>query len=142
MSDLAIRCENLSKQYHIGTREPAYTTLRETIVDMAHAPIRRLRQGKDRPVSNTIWALQDVSFVVAPGEVVGIIGRNGAGKSTLLKILSRITEPTTGRVELAPWEATRGLARRLQFGVNATIGDVAPGLFGLRGRMLDAFEFL
>jgi len=94
-----VRVKNLSKQYRIGAREPAYATLRETIVDWARAPIRRLRR-KDRTANDTIWAVQDVSFEIAPGEVVGIIGRNGAGKSTLLKILSRITEPTTGRIEL------------------------------------------
>ena len=95
-----LKVESLSKQYRIGAREPAYGTLRETIVELVHAPIRRLRRGNGRPANNMIWALQDVSFEIAPGEVVGIIGRNGAGKSTLLKVLSRITEPTTGRIEL------------------------------------------
>ena len=95
-----LKVESLSKQYRIGTREPGYSTLRETIVDLVQAPIRRLRQGNGPMANSAIWALQDVSFEVTPGEVVGIIGRNGAGKSTLLKILSRITEPTSGRIEL------------------------------------------
>ncbi len=94
-----VRVENLSKQYTIGTREAAYDTLRESIIEAVRAPLKRLRRnGKES--SETIWALKDVSFKVHPGEVVGIIGRNGAGKSTLLKVLSRITEPTTGRAEL------------------------------------------
>ena len=94
-----IRVENLSKQYRIGTRGPAYRTLRDALTGFARAPLKRLRRN-GHANSETIWALKDVSFEVYPGEVVGIIGRNGAGKSTLLKILSRITEPTTGRVEL------------------------------------------
>ena len=95
-----IKVENLGKQYRIGTREAAYGTLREAIVDLARAPVRRWRNRNGNAANHTIWALKDVSFEVKPGEVVGIIGRNGAGKSTLLKVLSRITEPTTGVVEL------------------------------------------
>ncbi len=94
-----IRVENLSKQYRLGTRDYSYTTVRETIVSAARAtfrPFRRAHNGNNP----TIWALKDVSFTVAPSEVIGIIGRNGAGKSTLLKILSRVAEPTTGRIEL------------------------------------------
>lgn len=94
-----IKVENLSKLYRIGTRGPAYRTLRETLAGAFRAPLARLRHNGQAD-SETIWALKDVSFEVYPGEVIGIIGRNGAGKSTLLKILSRITEPTTGRVEL------------------------------------------
>src|SRR5262249_61387256 len=94
-----IRVEGLGKQFRIGARQPQYRTLRESIVNAARAPFKWFaRNGKSE--DRTIWALKDVSFEVMPGEVVGIIGRNGAGKSTRLKILSRITEPTTGRVDL------------------------------------------
>jgi lipopolysaccharide transport system ATP-binding protein len=95
-----IKVTDLSKQYRIGVREAAYGTLRESLMSGLTAPLRRLRWGHANNGENTIWALQDVSFEVAPGEVVGIIGRNGAGKSTLLKILSRVVEPTRGRIEL------------------------------------------
>jgi lipopolysaccharide transport system ATP-binding protein len=99
MTDIALRVENLSKQYFIGARQRRYRTFRETLMDAALAPLQRMRG--ERPASKAaIWALKDVSFAVRPGEAVGIIGRNGAGKSTLLKVLSRITWPTRGRVEL------------------------------------------
>jgi lipopolysaccharide transport system ATP-binding protein len=105
MSEIVIKVENLSKQYRIGARE-GYRTFRETLVDAVKAPLQGLGGLLTRQSSlvtrdsQTIWALKDVSFEVKQGEVVGIIGPNGAGKSTLLKILSRITEPTEGRVEL------------------------------------------
>lgn len=95
-----VRVENLSKEYYLGERGAAYGSLRETIMDAVRAPFRSLRRSNGNAKSNTIWALRDVSFDVLPGEIVGIIGRNGAGKSTLLKVLSRITEPTSGRAEL------------------------------------------
>jgi lipopolysaccharide transport system ATP-binding protein len=94
MSDYAIRVENLGKQYRIGGQVQQYQTLRENL----SAPIKRIKERK--PTHEMFWALQDVSFDVKQGEVLGIIGRNGAGKSTLLKILSRVTEPTAGQIEL------------------------------------------
>src|SRR5713226_8724126 len=94
-----IKVEGLSKRYRIGVRQESFVTLRDTIAGVVRAPLNRLRRN-GHSESNTIWALKDVGFEVAPGEALGIIGRNGAGKSTLLKILSRITDPTTGQVEL------------------------------------------
>jgi lipopolysaccharide transport system ATP-binding protein len=106
-----IIAENVAKLYHIGVQQKANRTLREAIVDVAAGPWRRLRHlsrwgavqseaANGEVPEDTIWALKDVSFDVKPGGVVGIIGRNGSGKSTLLKILSRITRPTEGRIEI------------------------------------------
>lgn len=89
----SINVEKLSKQYQIGSAKD--TTLRESLASMMS-----LSALRHRPKPETIWALRDVSFSVAPGESVGIIGRNGAGKSTLLKILSKITYPTSGTVKV------------------------------------------
>ena len=94
-----IRVENISKQYTIGEQQQSYSLLSEHLTDFASNAIKTFRRNKIKK-ENTIWALRDINFEVAPGEVLGFIGRNGAGKSTLLKILSRITKPTKGRVEL------------------------------------------
>jgi len=91
-----IAVEGLSKRYRIGGRQ-VHNSLRDTVAGLVRAPFNRFRSNGS---ANTIWALDDVSFEITPGEVVGIIGRNGAGKSTLLKILSQITRPTKGRVAL------------------------------------------
>src|SRR3989441_164576 len=93
-----IRVEGLGKRYRIGSRE-ARATLRESLVRAMRAPFEHLR-GQGPREAETLWALEDLSFEVGRGEAMGVVGRNGAGKSTLLKVLSRITAPTTGRVEL------------------------------------------
>jgi len=94
MSDIAIRVENLSKQYKIGAAQQRHDTLK----DLLTHGLKGLFHCNSQ--SETIWAVKDVSFEVRRGEVVGFIGRNGAGKSTLFKVLSRITEPTSGRAEI------------------------------------------
>jgi len=95
MSDIAIHAENLGKQYIIGQRPAAYTTLRETLSTAFSSSVKKLGDGRGE--NNKFWALKDVSFDVQQGQVLGVIGRNGAGKSTLLKLLSRVTDPTEGR---------------------------------------------
>lgn len=94
----AIKVEHLGKRYLLGGRPAGQQTLRDAL--LAGFRLRGLKNARARRAADELWALDDVNFTVQPGEVVGIIGRNGAGKSTLLKILSRITEPSRGRIEL------------------------------------------
>src|SRR5271157_1494498 len=94
MDNIAISVEGLSKRYRIGHAQQE-TMLRERLANLVKKMLLR-----DESPEETIWALRDVSFAVNRGEVVGIVGRNGAGKSTLLKILSRITYPSTGHMNV------------------------------------------
>ena len=106
MSDIAIRVENLGKKYFIGGEHKNYSRLGDRVIDAALSPFRRMRKILTGEVASAsdlhqaFWALDDVSFEIKQGEIIGIIGHNGAGKSTLLKILSRITDPTTGYADV------------------------------------------
>jgi len=101
MSKPAISVAGLWKEYVVGHAHERHDTFYELLTSTLKAPLKRLRNlGGQAEEKERFWALQDVNFEVRPGEVVGVIGRNGAGKSTLLKILSRITAPTKGRIEV------------------------------------------
>src|ERR1039458_3159260 len=99
MVNNAIEVRGIGKRYHLGAagdRQYSYKSLRDILADVPRKLFRR-HEAKAPP---TFWALKDISFDVAEGEVVGLIGRNGAGKSTFLKVLSRVTDPTEGRILL------------------------------------------
>ncbi|PZX47645.1 ABC transporter ATP-binding protein [Algoriphagus chordae] len=105
MSNTVIKVENLSKRYRLGLKEKQAETLTGQIGNLIKSPWENLKRLRDmnrfgREDESVFWALKDVNFEVKEGEVLGIIGKNGAGKSTLLKILSQITDPTSGKIEI------------------------------------------
>lgn len=136
MSTAAIRVESLTKMYRLGATLDTYRTLRDSLAAFFAHPLRRTR-------ADEFVAVDNVSFEVQPGEVVGVIGRNGAGKSTLLKILSRITEPTAGRAVVrgrlgALLEVGTGFHPELTGRENVFLAGAILGMH--RGEVLESFD--
>ena len=116
INNIAIKVENISKRYRIGLKEEKHENIAEAFMDMLISPLKNYRNYRSlykfddneassanqspNNVGNVLWALRDISFEVKKGQVLGVIGSNGAGKSTLLKILSRVTNPTRGKVTI------------------------------------------
>src|SRR6185436_17634975 len=103
MSDIAIRVEGLGKVYQLGALKTNHDTLRDALtaaVRTSSSRVRKFLRREATPKGQTLWALKNVNFDVRHGEAIAIIGQNGAGKSTLLKILSRITDPSTGFADI------------------------------------------
>jgi lipopolysaccharide transport system ATP-binding protein len=143
MSDMVIRARGLGKEYHLGRAVQNHKTFGDTLGDVFLTPVRRLRNvlaGRSAADhGESIWALRDLSFDVERGEVLGVIGRNGAGKSTLLKILSRITDPTEGYVDIrgriaSLLEVGTGFHRELTGRENIFLNGT---ILGMRKRELD-----
>jgi lipopolysaccharide transport system ATP-binding protein len=138
----AVRVDRLSKAFTLGKTQPGYHNLTESI-KRAAGRVAGLFRGQRHTVADPYWALRDISFDVQPGEVVGVIGRNGAGKSTLLKVLSRVTIPTEGRVELrgrmgSMLEVNAGFHPELSGRENVFL---AGSILGMRRReILDKFD--
>lgn len=154
--DIAIKAENISKCYRIGLKENMHDSVGAAILGFLRSPLKNFRKhsslykfgdvlndptGMDFHESQDIlWALRGVSFDIERGEALGIIGRNGAGKSTLLKILSRITDPTTGRVEIrgrvsSLLEVGTGFHQELTGRENVYLNGT---ILGMRKREVDA----
>lgn len=103
MSNIAIRAEHLGKEFRIVGEQKGYQTIRDRLTSAVTNGARRVFRpstAQKKSATESFWALQDMNFEIQKGDLVGIIGRNGAGKSTLLKVLSRITEPTTGHADI------------------------------------------
>ncbi len=101
MSKSIITVEGLGKAYRLGQKLEQWSSFYDVLTGFVRSPFKKLRQKSNAAASDeAFWAIRDINFEVAPGEVIGLIGRNGAGKSTLLKVLSRIVEPSEGRAHI------------------------------------------
>ena len=101
MTDFSLKAENLGKEYLIGGAEVRHDTFREMLTSAISSPLKKLKRLSGRDADQErFWALKDLNFEIQQGEKIGIIGHNGAGKSTLLKVLSRITPPTQGQIQI------------------------------------------